>query len=71
MLSGFAETAAFLNLGMFCIKYNDKVYNGRVIGWAIGLCVVSRPIQVLAFRSPFVRVCLRRPLTGRRPPCAI
>lgn len=46
MLSGFAETAAFLNLGLSCVLYNLDYYNGNMIFWAIVLCTVSRPIQV-------------------------
>jgi len=49
MLSGFAETAAFLNLGLTCLNFERTYYDVSLIFWSIFLCLVSRPIQVPQF----------------------
>ncbi len=46
MLSDFAETAAFVNLGLSCIRLNYQQYNLSIIIGSLVLCAISRPIQV-------------------------
>ncbi len=46
ILSDFAETASFINLGLACLYYSSQQYNGPLILGSLILCAVSRPIQV-------------------------
>jgi len=63
MLSNFAETAAFLNLGTTCVLHNRRYYNPALIAWSILLCCVSRPLQVYGLSSLMKCMgCLQRDL---------
>lgn len=60
LMSGFAETAAFLNLGLTCVLANLDYYNPLLIFWSIALCSISRPIQVYLF-SAILNTCFSIP----------
>ena len=59
LLSGFMETAAFLNLGLCAVLHEKQSYNPGMIGWAILLCCVSRPLQVYLFSWLLNRDCAK------------
>jgi len=63
LMSDFAETAAFLNLGLTCVLANLDYYNPLLIFWSIALCSVSRPLQVYLFSAVLNRCCsIPRPI---------
>jgi NhaP-type Na+/H+ or K+/H+ antiporter len=63
LMSDFAETAAFLNLGLTCVLENLDYYNPLLIFWSLLLCSVSRPIQVYLFSAILNRCCsIPRPI---------
>ena len=66
LMSDFAETAAFLNLGLTCVLENLDYYNPLLIFWSLLLCSVSRPIQVYLFSAILNRCCsIPRPINRK------
>ena len=59
MLAGLAETAAFLDLGMTCMLFGVDDYRPALIGWAILLCCVTRPLQIYFFSFVLNQVCTK------------
>ena len=67
LLSGFMETAAFLNLGMVAVLHGYESYDTGMIFWAIVLCSVSRPLQVYGLSWLLNRDCAKSLVPTKTP----